>query len=127
MPTDFFIPGNVPSSKNSKIWTGKHLVWSKAARKYVKDTQDHWEHLQLRFENEVFIAYKGVYPIKVSFKFVRGTKHQFDYVNPLQTVLDLMVRYLWIPNDNADIILPVFEPYEYSKENPGVIIKILKQ
>lgn len=118
----FFIPGNVPSSKNSKRWTGKHLIWSKTAMKYVKDTDIFWKEKAPYFKNECL---NKEFPMKVSFKFIRGSKHKFDYVNPLQTVLDLMVRYEWIPDDNADIIIPVFEPYEYSKEEPGVIIKLL--
>ena len=36
-----------------------------------------------------------------------------------------MVKYGWITDDNADIIIPVFEQYEYNKENPGVYINIL--
>lgn len=118
----FFIPGNVPSSKNGKIWTGKRLIWSKAATKYIKDTDIFWKEQSLYFRNE-YSSKK--FPLRVSFKFIRGSKHKFDYVNPLQTVLDLMVRFEWIPDDNADIILPVFESYEYDKENPGVIIKLL--
>jgi hypothetical protein len=127
---DIFIPGNVPSSKNSKqmIFKGKGsplLLWSKTAQKYVKDTQYYWIDNSNVFEQEYFWKTEGKIPLKVSFKFIRGSRHKFDYVNPLQTVLDLMVRYKWIPDDNADIILPVFEPYSYDKDNPGVIIKIL--
>ena len=123
---EIFIKGNVPSSKNSKVWTGKHLIWSKTATKYVKDTEKYWKSHAVNFITEYTIATTKVgQPVKVSFKFIRGSKHKFDYVNPLQTILDLMVRYGWIPDDNADVILPVFEPYEYSKDNPGVIIKIL--
>lgn len=120
-----FIKGNVPSSKNSKIWTGKHLIWSKTANKYVKDTKEEWEYRKIRFQNEVLIQCNNTYPIKVSFKFIRGSKHKFDYINPLQTILDLMVKYEWIPDDNADIIIPYFEPYSYDKVNPGVEIRIL--
>ena len=124
--TEIFIPNNVPSSKNSKVWTGKHLIWSKTATKYVKDTDKYWREFAPTFIAESLKhSYTLATPLKVSFKFIRGSKHKFDYVNPLQTILDLMVRYNWIPDDNADIILPVFEPYEYNKENPGVIIKIL--
>lgn len=117
-----FIPNNVPSSKNSKVWTGKYFVWSKTAQKYVKDTKEDW----LKYR-DIFVtqAWGKKLPLKVSFKFIRKSKHQFDYVNPLQTVLDLMVKYEWIEDDNADIILPVFEPYEYDKESPGVYIKIV--
>lgn len=115
---EIFIPGNVPSSKNSKVWTGKHLVWSKAAQKYKKESKMYWER------GKIFASIEAEYPIQVHFLFIRGTHHRFDYVNPLQTVLDLMVEFEWIPDDNADIILPVFEPYEYNKENPGVYIFI---
>ena len=31
-----------------------------------------------------------------------------------------------LEDDNADIVLPVFEQYEYNKDNPGVWIEILK-
>ena len=34
----WFIPGNVPSSKNGKRWTGKYLISSKTVMKYRKDT-----------------------------------------------------------------------------------------
>jgi Holliday junction resolvase RusA-like endonuclease len=119
---EFFIPGNTPSSKNGKQWTGKRLIWSKASQQYVKNTEKYWKEYSDTFVNESFTLAK---PLKVSFKFIRKSKHKFDYVNPLQTVLDLMVRYNWISDDNADIILPVFEPYEYNKENPGVVIKTL--
>jgi hypothetical protein len=119
---EIFIKGNVPSSKNTKQWTGKFLVWSKNAQKYVRQTEDYW------IENrEIWRDMLGdkEFPIKVSFKFVRKSKHKFDYVNPLQTILDLMVKYKWLEDDNADIIKPVFEDYEYDKDNPGVYIKIL--
>lgn len=116
-----FIPGNTPSSKNSKQWTGKHLIWSKTSQKYAKTTKEYWEFYQEHFRRDCI---GKEFPLKVSFKFIRGSKHKFDYVNPLQTVLDLMVRHKWIPDDNADIILPIFEPYEYDKENPGVFITI---
>lgn len=119
---EIFIKGNVPSSKNSKVWTGRFMVWSKTAQKYKKDTAPTWLELKKSFIS----ALKGKRkPFTVSFTFVRGNKHKFDYVNPLQTVLDLMVEYEWIEDDNADVILPVFEKYKYDKENPGVIIKIL--
>jgi hypothetical protein len=36
------------------------------------------------------------------------------------------MKGLWIDDDNADIILPVFQPYIYDKSNPGVKIKLLK-
>lgn len=122
-----FIPGNVPSSKNSKQWTGKFLVWSKTAQKYVKDTKPYWEQFKLRFENEIFIQCNNKFPIYVEFEYHRKSRHQFDYVNPTQTILDLMKKFGWIEDDNADIIIPVFKPYVYNKENPGVYITIINK
>ena len=117
-----FIPENCPSSKNGKVWTGKRLVWSKAAQKYRKKVATYLEENSVEFRKHID---KEELPAIVHFKFVRGTKHQFDYVNPLQTILDLMVEHNWIPDDNSDVILPVFEPYEYNKECPGVEISLI--
>lgn len=118
-----FIKGNVPSSKNNKVWTGKFLVWSKSAQKYRKDSKPYWEEYREQFIKACESVNKPYY---VSFTFVRGSKHKFDYVNPLQTVLDIMVEMEWLEDDNADEIVPVFGEYTYDKENPGVFIEILK-
>jgi Holliday junction resolvase RusA-like endonuclease len=119
----YFVPGNVPSSKNSKVWTGKFLVWSKAANKYRKETEKYWRELATILKKTT--SHNNIAkPIQIYFEFVRGTKHKFDYVNPLQTVLDLMVEFGCLDDDNADEVFPVFRPYRYSKESPGVIISM---
>jgi hypothetical protein len=118
---EIFIPGNVPSSKNSKQWTGRFMVWSKTSQKYKKDTKVFWEGFKDQFKEYVENKHK---PYCVHFKLIRGSKHKFDYPNPLQTLLDLMVEYGWLDDDNADEVIPVFEPYEYNKDKPGVIIKV---
>lgn len=121
---EIFIPGNVPSSKNSRQWTGKYSVASKATQKYCKETEAYWLKYQKMF-SEDFDSIP--HPAYVIFKFIRGTRHNFDYINPAQTIQDLMEKYHWIPNDNCQYIIPVFLPYEYSKENPGVIIKLAQK
>ena len=65
-------------------------------------------------------------PVKISFEFVRGSRHKFDYLNPAQTVQDDMVKYGWIEDDNAEFILPAFEQYTYDKNNPGVWIELIE-
>ena len=117
-----FIPGNVPSSKNSKQWTGKMLINSKSTRAYIKATIEFYLKSRVGFQKMLKGKEK---PYKVSLQFIRGTKHKFDYINPAQTVQDLMVKYNWIKDDNCEEIIPVFEEYKYDKKNPGVIIKIL--
>lgn len=97
------------------------FVWSKTAQKYVRVTKKAYTNYMPIFTKHLATLEK---PYIISFKFIRGSKHKFDYPNPLQTVLDLMVKYEWLEDDNADEVLPVFEPYIYSKERPGVIISI---
>jgi len=123
-----FIPGNVPSSKNSKRFVktknGKpKLIHSEVSMRYIKETE--WNYIAGKkiFQNMV----KGLpKPYYVSFKFIRDSRRKFDYVNPAQTVQDLMVKHGWLEDDNCEILIPVFEPYEYDKENPGVIISLCK-
>jgi len=117
-----FIGGNVPSSKNGKRWTGKMLIHSKTVMKYIQSSKSDYIS-----NKEMFLKMlEGKEPpYKISFQFVRGSKHRFDYINPCQTVQDLMVKYGWIEDDNAEFVIPSFEQYTYNKENPGVIIKVL--
>ena len=116
-----FIAGNVPSSKNSKRWTGKMLINSKTVMNYIKATKSQY----VRNRDKFLEMTAGLeYPVVVSFKFIRGTRHKFDYINPAQTVQDLMVKNEWIEDDNANYIIPRFEEFTYDKENPGVEIQV---
>lgn len=128
-----FIPGNVPSLKNSKQiiqipikgGCGKKrpmLTSSKSVKAYERNTLMYWKINASKFREEA--KWHQGKPLNVAFKFLRGSKHKFDYTNALDTVQDLMVRYGWIPDDNADEILPVIKPYEYNKSTPGVLIWI---
>ena len=119
----WFIPGNVSSSKNGRRWTGKYFISSKATMKYRKETKEYYK----KYKKEFLNALKECeFPVKISFKFIRGTKHKFDYINPAQTVQDDMVKQGWLPDDDCSLLIPVFEPYEYDKKNPGVEIKLIK-
>ena len=116
-----FIKGNVPSSKNGKRWTGKYLIHSKTTMNYIKESKEEWiqkkdDFLKLLKDKEP--------PYQISLKFIRKSRRKFDYINPCQTVQDLMVKYEWIEDDNCEFIKPSFETYEYNKENPGVEIKV---
>lgn len=119
---DVFIPGNVPSSKNSKVWTGKFLVHSKATRKWIKETKQHFQKHKDAFRKA---CKKLESPIFVEFLFVRNSKRLFDYLNPAQTVQDQMVQHGWLEDDNCDILLPSFGLYRYSKTNAGVYISVI--
>lgn len=114
-----FINGNVPSSKNSRRnFKGKSLP-SKATVRWRLKTAIEWKRNKKAFLKMIEGRNK---PYHIHFGFVRGTKHHFDYLNPAQTIQDEMVRYGWLDDDDADNIIPYFQPYEYSKEKPGVYI-----
>lgn len=118
-----FIPGNTPSSKNSKqITKSGFIVHSKQCQKYYKETNTYWKENKDKFLELVKDKPK---PYKVCFKFIRDSKRRFDFINPCQTVSDLMVKYGWIDDDNMNEIIPSFEPHEVDKENAGVYITVL--
>ena len=122
MKEEIFISGNVPSSKNGKRWTGKYLIHSKTVMTYIKNSKNEYVENKEKFLN--MIENKEI-PYRISFKFHRSSRRKFDYINPAQTVQDLMVKYGWIEDDNCLFMIPSFEEYEYNKENPGVTIKVL--
>lgn len=122
MENSFFIKENVPSLKNGKRWTGKYLISSKKVLEYEKNTRHQYETVAAHIMR-CFLGKEK--PYKISFKFIRGSKHKFDYINAVQLPLDLFVKYGILEDDNADEVIPIFEQYEYSKDNPGVLITIL--
>jgi len=119
---EIFIPFNVSSSKNSKQWTGKMLINSKATREYIKKSKGDY----LENKEKFLKLTKGLStPLHISFYFIRNSKRRFDYINPAQTVQDLMVKYGYIEDDDVFNLVPYFHGYHVDKENPGVIIRIL--
>ena len=117
-----FIADNVPSSKNGKRWTGKYLIHSKTVMNYIKNTKSDWVSNRTLFES--LIKNKQA-PYEIKFTFIRNSRRKFDYINPCQTVQDLMVKYDYIQDDNCDCIIPSFGRYSYDKEKAGVIIEVL--
>jgi hypothetical protein len=123
MTKEIYIGGNVASSKNSKRWTGKCLIGSKTTMAYKKNTAKEYALLANTFRTML----KGkTPPYRVEFTFIRDSKRRFDYCNAIQIVADMMVEYGWIEDDSADIFLPVFAPYQYKKNDGGVIIRVLE-
>jgi hypothetical protein ilyop_2060 len=120
-----YIRGNVPSSKNSRQWTGRTLIMSETVRKYNKNYSyqyDDPENIQ-KFKKMVEHEIK---PFKIGFYFIRDSRRRFDYVNIAQYPLDLMVKHGWIDDDNCNEIIPVFLGYRVQKEKAGMVIKIIK-
>lgn len=64
-------------------------------------------------------------PYKIEFKFIRSTKRRFDYLNLAQTVTDEMVKHGYLIDDDYKNIIPYFQPVEFDKNHPGVVIVVL--
>lgn len=136
--TEWFIPYSVPSKKNSRInfvRNGKQMsLPSKNHAEYIKLTENYYNTFGIEFRNAVDkLGIKK--PYKIEFKFVRKSRHSFDYCNACQTCEDMMkdqykkkqlVRKGWFEDDSVEFLIPSFKPYEYDKNNPGVHIKLLR-
>lgn len=143
MSKEIFIPFNTPSLKNSKIKTSRGVFRSKTVSKYLREigvqnyspSRKEVKEYKTRpnLFREAFEKAKWEKPetvIVLGFHFVRGTRHKFDFGNISQAPLDLMTAHDFIEDDNMDFVIPM--PYKkkgkwytYSKENPGVFIKVL--
>lgn len=114
-----FIPSNVPSSKNSRQWTGRYFVTSKNTQRYVKETAPYW----LQYRSEFIRATQRCSkPYLISLYFIRDSKRKFDLINACQIIQDLMVKHKWLDDDNADEIVPIFLGYHVDKAKAGVVI-----
>ena len=103
------------------------LIHSKATRNYIRDTKQFYIKNKKEFDSQVVgqLGPETDYPLHIDFYFIRNSRRKFDYINPAQTVQDLMVKWGWIEDDNCDIIIPHFSGHHVDKDNPGVLIKVL--
>lgn len=140
-----FIPFNTPSSKNSKIATSKGVFCSKTVKKYLSDlgiVSYNTAKKEVKFYKtkpclfpvvdmkRMFECARKNTPVQLGFHFVRGTKHKFDFHNLCQVILDLLVAFDIIDDDNMDCVIPFpmklgDDWYTIDKDNPGVYITIL--
>ena len=124
---EIFIPGNVPSSKNSRMMTKSGLlIKSPLCFKYEKATKDIFVEKSKEFREYVGEIDK---PLFIRLHFVRDSKRRGDFHNLTQFIADLLVKNGWIEDDNMNQVF--FVPYKiegkwYSvdKENCGVWIKV---
>ncbi len=139
-----FIPGNVPSLKNSKQlfknkYTGKMFITSSAlCKKYVTNSEIHWRIFQSSFFKLIEGKQK---PYKLQLFFIRDKHKSFDFGNISQIVLDCMTgnayfpkskdkelkkKFAWIEDDDANNIVPNYDAgFGYDPKLSGVIIRVL--
>lgn len=104
---EIFISGNTPSSKNSRVWTGRFMIESKRVQKYRKETKEQFQNNKELFLSMLQGKEK---PYLIGFHFVRNNKHKFDFCNMLQIVQDIIVSEGYLEDDNCDEMLPI--PYK---------------
>ena len=140
-----FIPGNVPSSKNSRINTKNGSFASKTVKAYLNslgiqsyssskkivkgyvNKPNLIENLREDFLKE--IEGKEL-PLEIGFHFVRNSLRKWDFHNIVQAPLDLLTAHDIIIDDNIDYVVPFAlkidnKFYSVDKLNPGVWIKII--
>lgn len=140
-----FIPGNVPSSKNSRINTKHGSFASKTVKSYLnslgiqsysssKKIVKGYVNKPNLIENlrEDFLKQTSgkQLPLEIGFHFVRDSRRKFDFHNIVQVVLDLLTASDFIIDDNMDCVIPFAlkrdgKFYSVDKENCGVWIKII--
>ena len=138
-----FIPGNVPSAKNSKVKTAIGVFNSAAVRKYLqalgvkkysaKNGIECYKKRPNLFDTpELRAEFWNIgYPAIVGVHFVRRTRGRFDFHNMVQIIADLLVAHRIIPDDDTDHFLPVPMRVNgacvtHDKINPGVYLSVLK-
>lgn len=141
MSNQIFIPGQVPSLKNSKVM-GKYP--SKTVQNWLR-TFGIQSYNSRRKEVKFFKRISKQYdfleickPIKqyrdsqilLGFFFIRKTKSKWDFNNCNHIITDLMTAFDILVDDDVTHLLPFpleidGRYWEINPDNPGVIIKIL--
>lgn len=146
-----FIPGNVPSSKNSKVaaTVGKGdnaktvLLHSKTVKKYLSSLGIQRLSAKAGITEYVtrpnlFKYYIGSffdsvdYPCVLGFNFVRDSMRKFDIINAMQIIQDLIVAHGFLVDDDAGHLVPLpmminGSYYSICKDRPGVYLEIIKE
>ena len=120
------IYGELYSSKNSKriVKFGNKTALIPSSQ-YLASVKPIEQQLGLNRRNWLEMIKPYSKPLKIGFKIYRKTHRAFDYVNIIQGLQDMMVKCGWLPDDNANEMIPVFEQYEVDPKNPRVEIFLI--
>ncbi|MGK2861896.1 MAG: hypothetical protein ACSLE0_08180 [Chitinophagaceae bacterium] len=119
-----FIPGNVPSLKNSKVKAKGGIFASPAVGRYlralgiqtfssskktVKGYVDKTRPNKLeKFKEEIKTMKLGKEnPLFIGFHQVRDSKRKFDFSNSVELIQDLFVAHDFIEDDNIEYMFPI--------------------
>jgi hypothetical protein len=119
-----FIPGNIPSLKNSKVKTSRGIFSSPTVNKFlrsigiqkfnsrkkeVKGYVDLTRPNQFEALRTEFMKMKSNTsdPIIIGYHQVRNSKRLFDFSNSVEILQDLMTAHDFIEDDNVKHVFPV--------------------
>jgi len=126
--TEWFIPYQIPSKKNSRInfvKNGRQIsIPSKAYTEYKKVTKRYWEVFGLEF-NQTIKKLGLTFPVNIELTFTRKTNQVIDFFGPGESVFDLMTDFGWWEDDSVRFGKPFFGDIIVDKNNPGTRIKLL--
>lgn len=116
---------NVPSSKNSKIWTGKILIKSKLCQRYIKWAEPLFKANKPLWESQMQKVEQ--LPIKVEYYFYRDSKRHWDLINILQIIADIMQAEGYLENDDTAHFIPYYAGEEVvKKDKAGFKMRIIE-
>lgn len=124
LPNTIFIPGNVPSLKNSKVKTSRGIFMSPTVSKYIRtlgiqkfnsrkqevkgyvdpSRPNIFEMHRAHFAS--MLAGKGK-PIFIGYHQVRNSKRKFDFSNSVEIIQDLLTAHNFIEDDNVEFVFPI--------------------
>lgn len=107
---------NIPSSKNSKIWTGRSLIDNKPTQRF-RSVSALWFRKNCEEFKKCVQTMGEQYPYVIGLYFYRDSKRRFDYINASQIIFDMMTEYLWIEDDSVDYVIPFFLGFEVTKKD----------
>ena len=119
-----WIPGNVPSLKNSKVKTKRGIFSSPTVSKYIRKLgiqsfnsrkkevkgyvdrtrPNQIEELRNQFE-EMKVGKKN--PLFIGYHHVRNSKRLFDFSNSVEVLQDLFTAHDFIEDDNVKYVFPI--------------------
>jgi len=136
-----FIPGEIPSLKNSKVMgkftppTVKKWLRTFGISSYNSRRKEvnYFVKIPAKYNFKEIckqIADYKDYPLLMGFHFVRNSNRMWDFGNACQIIQDMMVAHDVIPDDNVNYLLPFpmlreGKYWSYSKDTPGVYIRIM--
>tara|TARA_R110000764_G_scaffold123357_1_gene210936 strand:+ start:616 stop:1083 length:468 start_codon:yes stop_codon:yes gene_type:complete len=119
-----FIPGNIPSLKNSKVKTARGIFSSPTVNKFLRSIgiqgfnsrkKTVKGYVDLTRPNQ-FEAFRAKFaqmrlgkddPLIIGYHQVRNSKRLFDFSNSVEIIQDLMTAHNFIEDDNVQFVFPV--------------------